>query len=133
MPDLKLNVNLSITGGPSWVVEHRETVDAYDIIDVVVPPDTTDMVVEIQPGAAARVGLFAIQSSLYGPEIQFKTSDGADDSAAVALLGPQIHGRGVASLFAVAPLSLKLTNTHAAADNTKRARIQILVARDATP
>jgi len=133
MPDLKLSINLAITGGPAWVVEHRETVDAYDVIDVVVTPGTTDLLVEIQPGAAAQLGLFAIQSSLYGPEIQFKTSDGTTDSPAVALLGPQIYGHGVATLFAVAPLSLKLSNSHPAADNTKRARIQILVGRDATP
>lgn len=133
MPDLKLTINLAITGGPGWTIVHRETVDAYDVIDVVIDPGTTDRVVEIQPGPAAQVSLLAIQSSLYGPELQFKTSDGTTDSAAVALLGPQVHGSGVATLFSVPPLSLKLSNTHPASDLTKRARVQILVGRDATP
>jgi hypothetical protein len=133
MPDLKTSIKLSLVGGPEWSIEHRQTVDAYDMVEVILDPGTTDRVVELQPGAAARINLFAIQSSLYGPEISFKTSDGGSDSGAIALLGPQVYGNGVAALFSVVPRSIKLSNSHPAADLTKRARVQILIGRDATP
>ncbi len=133
MPDLKTSIKLSLVGGPEWNIEHRQTIDAYDIVEVILDPGTTDRVVELQPAPAPRINLFAIQSSLYGAEITFKSTDGGSDSSAIALLGPQIYGNGGAALFSVVPRSIKLSNSHAAADLTKRARVQILIGRDATP
>jgi hypothetical protein len=133
MPDVTLSLKVSIPDGPNWSIAHKFAVEAYDVIDLIIPPGTVDRVVELQPAAAARVNLVVIQSSLYGPEIKFKTSSGTNDSNAVDLLGPQLYGNGVATLFAQPPHSLKLNNSHPAADASKAARIQILIGRDATP
>ncbi|MBP8132859.1 MAG: hypothetical protein KAY13_01180 [Zoogloea sp.] len=133
MPDVSLSLKINIADGPSWSIAQKFPVEAYDVIDLIIPPGTIDRVVELQPAAAARVNLVVIQSSLYGPEILFKTSSGADDSTAVALLGPQLYGNSVATLFTQPPNSLKLSNSNPATDPTKAARIQILVGRDATP
>lgn len=133
MPDVNLSLKVNIVDGPNWAINHKLSVEAYDVIDLVIPPGTVDKIVELQPAAAARINLIVIQSSLYGSEIQFKTRSGSTDSAAVSLLGPQIYGDGVATLFAQPPNSLKLSNSHPAGDASKAARIQILVGRDATP
>jgi hypothetical protein len=133
MPDLKTTIRLSLVGGPEWNIEHRQDVDAYDVVELILDAGTTDRVVELQPAAGARINLFAIQSSLYGSQITFKASDGGTDSGAIALLGPQLYANGAAALFSVAPRSIKLSNAHPAGDATKRARVQILIGRDATP
>lgn len=136
MPDIALSLKVAVADGPTWSIGHRLSVEAYDVIDLVIPPGTVDQLVELQPSAAARINLVAIQSSLYGAQISFKTSGPGGDSSPVALLGPQLYGDGVATLFSVPPLSLKLSNQHPVAvppAAPKNARIQILVGRNATP
>lgn len=132
MPVIKSSIQLSINGGPSWIIAHNQDVDAYDVVDVTIDPNTTDKTVQIQPGDTSQVALFAIQSSLYGSEISFKASDGATDTASVPLLGPHLYGSGNVTLFTVPPQILKFSNSHPAADATKKARIQILIGRTAT-
>lgn len=135
MPEVKMSVNLNVTGGPALAVNFVESVEAYDVIEVTVPPATPSLVVQVQPAAAARVSLLLIQSDRYGTEITYKASDGAGDSAAVALLGPQLFGRGVLSLFGRDVLSLKFGNAHpapAAGATPLAAHIRIVVGRKAT-
>jgi len=131
--EVNVSLKVNVADGPSWAINHKFSVEAYDVIDLVLPPNTTDKLVELQPSAATRVNLIVIQSSLYGSEIKFKTRSGTTDSDPVALLSPQFYGDGVAALFAQPPYSLKFTNSHPAGDPAKAARIQILVGRDATP
>ncbi|HVK53733.1 MAG TPA: hypothetical protein VM532_01770 [Burkholderiales bacterium] len=133
MPDINLTLKIAVAGGPTWSIAHTESVEAYDAIDVIIEPNTTDQEIEIQPGDPSQIAIFAIQSSLYGSEITFKVSDGTDDTPAIELLSPQLYGNGVAALFNVPLNMLKLSNSHPASDATKRARIQILVGRDPTP
>ena len=132
MPDIKCSIKLSISGGPSWSIDHSQQVDAYDVVDLIIDPGTTDHMIQLQPGAAGKIALFAIQSSLYGKEITFKASDGTTDTSALPLLGPQMFGNGNVGLFDAPPQILKLSNNHPGTDTSKRARIQILVGRDAT-
>jgi hypothetical protein len=128
-----MSVQVTVAGGPSWKINASDEVEAYSVIDVTINAEAADRAVEIQPATdAARVSLLLIQSDLYGPEITYKASSGAADSDPVTLHGPHVFGRGLASLFGLDVLSLKFSNTNAAATN-KHARIQILVGRDATP
>ncbi|GAB3255205.1 hypothetical protein [Chitinimonas naiadis] len=133
MSTVTLNIRVAIADGPTWTIAQTDEIGAYDVLDIVLPAGTASQLVELQPTVASRIQLLVIQSSLYGPEIQFKTNAGAADSPAISLLGPQIYGSGVATLFAVAPNSLKLSNSFAAGTPGKNARIQILIGRDPTP
>ncbi|MDM0030054.1 hypothetical protein [Variovorax saccharolyticus] len=135
MPEVKMSVSLKVAGGPALAVNFAEDVEAYDVIEVTVPPNTPAFVVQLQPAAAARVNLMLIQSDRYGAEITYKASDGAADSDAVTLHGPQLFGRGTLSLFGLNVLSLKFGNAHPAPVGDApalAARIQIVVGRDAT-
>ncbi|MDW8323766.1 MAG: hypothetical protein RMK60_06675 [Burkholderiales bacterium] len=133
MPEIRCLVRLSVHGGPTWTIDEVARVDAYDVIDVTIEPGQTDREVMLQPGGAVQVALLVIQSSLYGSEIVFKASDGAEDGADVMLLGPQMFGNGNVRLLGVAPRVLKISNRHPASDANKKARVQILVGRDAIP
>jgi hypothetical protein len=131
--EVKMSLQVTVDGGPSWKINATDDVEAYGVIDVTIAAGAADKEVEVQPATdAARVNVLVIQSDLYGAEITYKASDGTDDSDPVTLHGPHFFGRGVASLFGVDVLSLKFSNANAAATN-KHARIQILVGRDATP
>lgn len=137
MPAVKMSISLAVAGGPVLSVNAVEDVEAYDVIEVTIPANTTTArLVQLQPASAARVSLLLIRSDLYGPEISYRASDGTTDSDPVALLGPQLFGRGVLSLFGNEVLSLRITNTHpapAAGAAGQDAHLQILVGRDATP
>jgi hypothetical protein len=136
MPEVKTSIAISVAGGPRLAVNHVETVEAYDVIEVTIPPQTVDRDVQIQPAIAAGVSLLLIQSSRYGPEITYRAVEGATASDPVELLGPQLFGRGVLSLFGNEVLTLRFSNANpapAAGAPPLSAQIQILVGRDATP
>lgn len=132
MPNLKCSIKLDISGGPSWSLDHTQGVEAYDLVDLIIPPNTSDQAVLIQPADTAKIALFAIQSSLYGAKISYKVSDGTTDTPALSLLGPQVLANGALGLFDVAPKILKLSNGHPAGDASLKARVQILIGRAAT-
>jgi hypothetical protein len=124
--------SFAVPGGPTLVVNSVITAEAYDRIDIEVNPGDTDKRVEIQPGAAAQIRLLVIKSSLYGSQITYHARDGTTDSDDVTLDGPQVFiGAGAIALFAVAPKMLEFSNTNS--DPAKKAQIEILVGRDATP
>jgi hypothetical protein len=132
MTTISASASFQVPGGPTLALTSAIAAEAYDRIEVTVNPGDTDKEVEIQPGAAAQVRLLVVKSSLYGDEITYKVGDGSADSSAVTLDGPQIFiGPGVISLFGVDPKVLKFGNTHT--DQAKKAQIEILVGRDATP
>ena len=66
-------------------------------------------------------------------EITYKLSDGSNDSPAVALDAPLFLLGGAIALVGIAPKRLKIKNSFAASDATKKAAIEVLVGRDATP
>ena len=124
--------SFQVPGGPTLALSSAISAEAYDKIEVTVNPGDSSKQVEIQPGAAARIRLLVVKSSLYGAELSYVASDGTDNSTAVTLDGPQIFiSPGVIDLFGVDPKVLKFGNTHT--DPAKKAQIEILVGRDATP
>jgi hypothetical protein len=130
MPTLSWTSNITVSGGPTFsAVRQTGPVEAYDRIEVTIEPGASDRTVEIQPSAASRVVVLAVQSSYYDAKLSFKASDGATDSASVTLNEPQLFAGGGIALFGLAPTSLKFSN--ASADKT--AVVDIFVARDATP
>jgi hypothetical protein len=135
MTNLNAAASFQIPGGPTLAVAATLAIEAYDRIDVTVAPGASDKVVEIQPGAAGRVQLLVIKSSLYDAKISYTVSDGTDDSDPVTLDAPQTFiGAGAVGLFGIDPPSLlKFSNAFTGPDPTKEARIEILVGRDATP
>ncbi len=137
MTTVNLAVSIQVVGGPQVAISKTKTIEAYDRTEVVIEPGgagATEKRVDIQPSSAAQVSLIVIKSDLYGPEITFKASDGTTDSAAIVLDEPQIMlGSGAVGLLGVAPKILKFKNTHPTGDASKKATIDILVGRDATP
>lgn len=137
MTTVNLAVSIQVVGGPQLAVSTTKSVEAYDKTGVVIDPGGAAAVekeVYIQPGDAAQVSLIVITSSLYGPEITYVASDGTDDSDPIVLDEPQIMlGSGAVGLLGVAPKILKFKNEHPAGDASKKAAIEILVGRDATP
>ena len=137
MTTVNLALSIQVVGGPQLAVSTTKSVEAYDKTEVVIDPggaSAVEKLVYIQPGSAAQVSLLLIKSDLYGPEITYKASDGTTDSDAITLDEPQVMlGSGSVSLLGVAPKILKFKNTHPAGDAGKKATIEILVGRDATP
>lgn len=145
MADINLALNVSVVGGPQITVSRSKVVEAYDKIDVVIDPGgagANEKTVNIQPGSAALVNLLMIKSNIYGPEITYTVGDGTTDSSSISLDEPHLYsGSGMMSLFifsatpATNPksLNLKFKNTNTAGNATKKASIEILVGRDATP
>ncbi|MBI1395868.1 MAG: hypothetical protein GC151_07795 [Betaproteobacteria bacterium] len=137
MASVTYGMSVQVSGGPQVSVTRSATVEAYEKVDVTVDPGgagASAVTVDLQPGPAAQMRLMLIKSSLYGPELTLVASDGTTDSDEIALTEPQFFLGGAFVLFGgVDPTQLKLRNTHTAGDATKKASIEILVARDATP
>ena len=132
MTTISASASFQVPGGPTLALTSAIAAEAYDKIDIVLDAGATDIIVEIQPGPAARLRLLVIKSSLYGSEIKYVVSDGTAVAPAVTLDGPQMFiGPGVIGLFTVAPKNIKFSNANTAVD--KKAQIEILVGRDATP
>jgi hypothetical protein len=136
MTQITYGLSIQVPNGPQMAATGTRTVEAYDKIELAVEPGggtAPEVSIELQPASAASVTLVLLKSSVYGPEINYKLSDGATDSPAVALDAPLLLlGRAVA-LCGVAPKLLKIKNTFPATDATRKAVLEILVGRDATP
>lgn len=132
MTTINWSLNLQVIGGMQIPISGSKSVEAYDKIEVIINPDSTEKSVDIQPSSANQVNLLFIKSNLYGPNITYKASDGTNDSESIILDDPQIFlSSGAISLLTVAPKILKFKNNHTEQD--KKAFIEILVGRDATP
>lgn len=139
MVTINLALNVQVVGGPNVLISKAKSVEAYDNIEVGVAGNTTDQVVEIQPGAASRVSFLLIQSSLYSQagaaqKFTYKVGDGVNpDSTAIELDEPHFYlGVGAVSVLNIAPKLLKFSSTYPASP-TNKATVSILVGRDATP
>lgn len=135
MPELRTTLNLAVKGGPVVALGSVDSFEAYDVIEVVVPPASTSLVAVLQPAASDKMNLMLIQSDLYGEEIGYTASDGSTDSDDIALYGPHLFTRGMLALFGTDVLQLKFRNDHpapATGEAPKTARVQVLVGRGAT-
>jgi len=130
MTDINLGIDADVIGGPHITASRLKSVEAYDKISVVINAGDTNKVVDIQPGNANKVNFLMITSDFYHSDVSYRANDGtADAAASITLDEPHLYfGSGMMSLFTVTPKSLKFTNS-----NTKKASIEILIGRDATP
>ncbi|MCK7500242.1 MAG: hypothetical protein MZW92_65545 [Comamonadaceae bacterium] len=111
MPDLKTSIKLSLVGGPEWNIEHRQTIDAYDIVEVILDPGTTDRVVETSAGARRR-GSTCSRSS---PASTARRSRSSPATAAAIRApsrcsGPRSTATAARPCSTVVPRSIKLSH-----------------------
>jgi len=136
MTQMTFGVSVQVPNGPQMALTGTQAAEAYDKVELTIEPgggSASEVSIEIQPAAAAAVKLVLIKSSIYGADITYKLSDGTTDSAAVALDAPLLLLGSAVALCGVAPKILKIKNAFPAADATKKAAVEILVGRDATP
>lgn len=127
MPEtIVLTVGAEVASGPTIKESRTLTVDAYDKMSVTVPDGTTNLEVQLQPGAAGSVRLLIVKSSQYGAALKYTVNTGTTDRV---LDEPHVLiGTGAVGLFGSEPTKLFFDNALGA-----DAQIQILVGRDATP
>jgi hypothetical protein len=130
MAKVTFTIGAQITGGPQLSAPRTRDVEGYDKLDILLPPNTADKTVDLQPGAADKLVLLMIKSDLYGKEITFTVKGGGSESEPLTLEEPHIFINDAVKLFKVdQPTALKFTSTFPAADATKKANIEVLVAR----
>lgn len=129
MPEtIVLTVGAEVASGPTIKESRTLTVDAYDKISVTVPDGTSNLDVQLQPGATGSVRLLIIKSSHYGVALKYTVNTGTTDHV---LDQPHVLiGTGAVALFGSEPTKLVFDNALGAG---KDAQIQILIGRDATP
>jgi hypothetical protein len=111
-----------VNGGPSLVESSTLDYDAYEVIQVTIPADGTDVDVNLSADSGAL--LLAIMSTAYD-DIKYDVAGGGSD---IVLDGPHILiGAGIISLLDAAPG--QLTFSKGSGDD---AFVTILVGRDAT-
>jgi hypothetical protein len=130
MATLNYSIGIQVANGPQIAVTRSREIEAFDKLDVPLDPGT-DVVVDLQPGAAAKVMMLLIKPSTAAKELTVKVSDGSTDSPELTLEEPQLFVGDSLKLFGVDPTSLKLKNAFPANDATKKATIEIFVARKA--
>lgn len=136
MASVTYGMSVQVAGGPQIAVTRSGSTEAYEKVDVTIDPGgagAAAVTVDLQPGSAAQIQMMLIKSSLYGSEITYVASNGTTDSSEIPLTEPQFFLGGALALFGVNPTQLKFKNKHTAGDTTKKAAIEIFVARDATP
>ena len=136
MAQITFGVSVQVPNGPQMALTGTQAAEAYDKVELTLEPGgggASEVSIEMQPAAVAAVKLVLIKSSIYGADITYKLSDGTTDSAAVALDAPLLLLGSAVALCGVAPKILKIKNAFPAADATKKAALEILVGRDATP
>lgn len=117
-------VNVSVTNGPTLLVNQTLTVDAYDKFDVAVPDGTTDMAVQLLPANSGTVKFMALTSDLFDENLSYKVNTSTD---ARQLDGPHLLiGAGAVGLLDPTPETLVFNNT-----SGKNAQVRILIGRDA--
>lgn len=137
MAAITVSVSAQIKSGPQMSFRQEVPAEAYDKIEVTVPPGGQEVSVNVQPGSLEQVSLLMIQSSLYSSanDAAQKISYGITE-ANINLDQPQVFlGAGAISILGSAPQTLKFKNDYPvdqANANANKAVIQILVGRKAT-
>jgi hypothetical protein len=122
---IAVNISVSITNGPSQLITHSLPVDAYDMIKVKVPDTTTDMKVELQPGAADQVRLLVVSCDRYSDKVSYKVNDATE---VYPLDSPHVLvGLGGVKMLDSAPTTLKLSNASGG-----DIQVAVLIGRKAT-
>jgi hypothetical protein len=135
MTTLSYSIGIKVTGGPQLGTSQVRPVQAYDRVEVTLKPGgpaADEVLVDLQPGEAARVGLLFISASLYDKAISLVVTDGAGDSPVIGLTEPLLFTGPAITLFGTDPKALRLKNTLPADDASKSAVIDVFVGRAAT-
>ena len=122
---MPINVTFSVqvVGGPSISAVRTIEVDAHDRIQVTIPKNATNKVVEVQPGGAGRVKLLAITATPFSDKLSYKVNGAGD---AIKLDAEQLLiGDGAVGLLGDPPETLSFTSTL-----TEDANVVILVGRN---
>lgn len=137
MANIIVTASIVIPSGPQLAIAQTLEVDAYDKIDITIPKPPAskaqDMEVQLQPGGLGQVQFISIISDWYGPSLTYKVNN--DKASAILLDQPHLlAGAGAVSLYGQteAPTRLYFTNA-STGDNSKPAKVQILIGRRATP
>ncbi|CAN5908693.1 hypothetical protein BH23GEM7_BH23GEM7_23910 [soil metagenome] len=126
---INYQLNVQVAGGPKASYAGSLQVEAYDVINVAVPPATDDLEIQLQPGTASEQVTFLMITSDRFADLSYKVNDAAATEV-YALNAPQLLiGSGAVSLLDEVPQPLVISNAH----GTEAANINILVGRDATP
>jgi hypothetical protein len=127
MPEtIIFDVAAAVASGPTIKSSRTVVVDAYDKISVTVPDGSSDLEVDIAPGAAGTVKLLLVTSSTYGEDLTYKVNADAADHP---LDEPHVlTGAGAVALLDAAAAKLTFANGLGS-----DADVQILIGRDATP
>jgi hypothetical protein len=129
------SVNVTVAGGPTVSLSRSITADAYDKIDVTIPPKAEGAggaagtaTVSVQPSDPAKVKFLLITSSIYPKDNLTYKLDGS--ATVIKLDQPQLlAGSGLVGLLGDTKKNFIFTN---AVDPPAQAVVQILVGRDAT-
>ncbi len=129
MPEtIVLTISADVASGPKLKESRTLTIDAYDKISVDVPNGTSDLDVELQPGAAGSIQLLIVKSTLYGDDLKYTVN--ADTTDHVLDQPHVLVGTGSVGLYGEEPTKLVFDN---AMGDGQDAQVQILVGRNATP
>jgi hypothetical protein len=124
------DLKVQVSDGPVISDTRMLSVDAFDMIEVVIPGgDSTtpgEATVEVQPGDSGQVKFLLVRSEKYGAELTYSVMGGASN---VALDKPQLFaGEGALGLLGAAPKTLEFRNELGSSED---ASISILVGREA--
>lgn len=125
--NLITNFEVRVAGGPTFASSHTQSVEAYDVLDVIVPDASTDVAVEVQPGSAGATSFLHVGASSFAPGLSYKIDlpgNPPNDLDRPLLLA----GTGAVGLLGTAPGRLLFSNS-----TGHDVTVRILVGRDATP
>lgn len=126
MPEtINWTLSVQVAGGPTISAIRSLSVDAYDVVNVVIPAGATEVEVAVQPGSADQVQFLLINSNQYGADLTYTLTSGGSEIALDAQL--LLVGEGAVGLLGSAPETLFFSN-----GLPNDASIQILVGRRAT-
>ncbi len=126
-------MGVQVTGGPSFALSGSTNVDAYEVINVSLPPKAalpagvTETKITVQP-AGSTLSFLMMQAGSYDPANKLTyTVDAVTDKHSVD--APQLLvGSGAADLLDKALQTLSFTH-----DSTNPILLTLVVGRDATP
>jgi hypothetical protein len=92
--NINVRAHVSVANGPSLAVRRQMTVDAIDKLTVVVPADTTEMAVDVQPSPGDMIRLLVVLSDVYSEALTYQVDvpNGSDPLPELTIDAP----RGVA-------------------------------------
>ena len=114
MPEkMTWTVTIQVAGGPTLADSQTLTVDAYDLVEMVIPDNAAGKAIQVQPGEASQVRLLLIKASAYGDKLTYSVGAAeADEAKRIPLDTLQLLlGKGSVGLYGKAPQTFFFYNT----------------------